>query len=169
MITNYPPYQYFPTLISDEIVLRQITSNDAQEIMEISYYDGIRAINPDEAVEIQKKIDQDYFQGNSIHWGIMDVQNNNLVGTCGYYRGFSNNTGELGYILMPMFEGKGYITKALKQAVDFGLKIIGLQKIIAITETGNIKSQNVLKKLNFLQEEQQDNYITYAYKKYLHG
>jgi len=154
-------------LISNQIVLRQIINADADEIMEISYYDGIQACNPNEAIEMQKKISQDYLQGDSIHWGIIDAQSSKLVGTCGYYRGFANNIGELGYVLKPSFEGKGYMTNALKKAIEFGIDIIGLHKIIAITEKSNIKSQNVLKKLNFVQEAEQDDYTTYSYQREL--
>ena len=167
MITNYPPYKDFPILNSNQIILRQVLHTDADEIMEISYYDGIEASNANEAIEMQKKINQDYLQGNSIHWGIVDAQSSKLVGTCGYYRGFVNNTGELGYVLKPSFEGRGYMSNALKKAIEFGVNIIGLQNIIAITEKSNIKSQNVLKRLNFLQESQQDNYITYIYQREL--
>jgi ribosomal-protein-alanine N-acetyltransferase len=165
MTTAYPPYKNFPMLISNQIVLRQIINADADEIMEISYYDGIQACNPNEAIEMQKKISQDYLQGDSIHWGIIDAQSSKLVGTCGYYRGFANNIGELGYVLKPSFEGKGYMTNALKKAIEFGIDIIGLHKIIAITEKSNIKSQNVLKKLNFVQEAEQDDYTTYSYQR----
>lgn len=55
------------------------------------------------------------------------------------------------------------MTTALKRAIKFGVDIIGLQKIIAITEKSNIKSQNVLKRLNFMQEAEQDSYITFTY------
>jgi len=167
MITNYPPYKDFPILSSNQIILRQVLNTDADEIKEISYYDGIEASNANEAIEMQKKINQDYLQGNSIHWGIVDAQSSKLVGTCGYYRGFVNNTGELGYVLKPSFEGRGYMSNALKKAIEFGVNIIGLQNIIAITEKSNIKSQNVLKRLNFVQESEQDNYITYIYQREL--
>lgn len=59
------------------------------------------------------------------------------------------------------------MSSALKKAIEFGIDIIGLQKIIAITEKSNIKSQNVLKRLNFVQEAEQDNYITYIYQRKL--
>lgn len=165
MNTAYPPYKNFPILTSKQIVLRQVINMDADDIMEISYYDGMQASNPDEAIEMQKKINQDYLEGNSIHWGIADVQSSKLVGTCGYYCGFDNNTGELGYVLKASFEGKGYMTNALKKAIAFGIDIIGLRKIIAITEKSNVKSQNVLKRLHFVQESEQDDYITYTYQR----
>ena len=167
MTTNYPPYKNFPMLSSSQTILRQVMEPDADEIMEISYYDGVQANNRIEAIEMQHKINQDYLQGNSIHWGIVDAQSSELVGTCGYYRGFANYTGELGYVLKPSFEGRGYMFNALKKAIEFGINIIGLQKIIAITEKSNIKSQNVLKKLNFTQEAEQDDHITYVYQRKL--
>jgi ribosomal-protein-alanine N-acetyltransferase len=60
MTANYPPYKNFPMLSSNQIFLRQVINADADEIMEISYYDGIQASNPSEAIEMQKKINQDY-------------------------------------------------------------------------------------------------------------
>ncbi|WP_133558222.1 hypothetical protein [Pedobacter duraquae] len=54
-ITNYPPYQNFPTLTANEVVLRQVTSTDADEIMEMSYYNGIPATDPSEAMKCRKR------------------------------------------------------------------------------------------------------------------
>jgi RimJ/RimL family protein N-acetyltransferase len=56
------------------------------------------------------------------------------------------------------------MSNALKKAIEFGINIIGLKRIIAISEKSNIKSQNVLKRLNFVQEVEQDDYITYTYQ-----
>lgn len=161
---NYPPYQNFPVLASSDIILREVSVNDAEEIMEISYYDGIPAARPKEAVAMQERINQDYVCGNSIHWIIVDTQSAAIVKTCGYYRGFANHVGELGYILKPCFMGKGYMTKALELAIAFGINTIGLKKIKAITEKGNINSQNVLKRLGFEKEDQDAEYLTYAYQ-----
>jgi ribosomal-protein-alanine N-acetyltransferase len=73
MTKNYPPYKNFPMLSSNQVILREIINADADEIMEISYYDGRPASNLNEAIEMQRKINQDYLQGNSIHWGIVDA------------------------------------------------------------------------------------------------
>ena len=163
MLAHYPPYQTFPTLTSKQIILRQLADTDAAEILEISFYDGVQAVDPAEATEMQRKINQDYLNGNSIHWGIVDPESDKLVGTCGYYRGFADQTGELGYILKPAYQGKGFMTKALEQAIAFGIHTMGLQKIIAVTEKDNLKSQQVLSRLDFLEESKDEDYITYSY------
>lgn len=71
MKTAYPPYKKFPILTSNQIVLRQVTNADVDEIIEISYYDGIQASSPTEVIVMQEKINQDYLQGNSIHWELL--------------------------------------------------------------------------------------------------
>ncbi|NCD71651.1 GNAT family N-acetyltransferase [Mucilaginibacter agri] len=159
-----PPYPNFPVLTSEDIILRSVTAKDAVDIMDISFYDGIPAASPEEAIQMQERINEDYQQGNTIHWGIVDAQTSKLVGTCGYYRGFANYTGELGYVLKPAFYGKGYMTRALKLAIDFGLDTIGLQKIIAVAEKGNIKSKNVLKRLGFVEKLEDAGHLIYIYR-----
>ncbi|MBW8361321.1 MAG: GNAT family N-acetyltransferase [Kaistella sp.] len=44
-----------------------------------------------------------------------------MVGTCGFYRGFANEEGELGCILLSRYRGQGFMTGALRAAIDFGL------------------------------------------------
>jgi len=102
-----PPYEYFPIIRSDHIIIRQISPSDIKDIEEISVYDGKYALSEDEATQILSKVDKDYLDGNSIHWGINDIEKNIIVGTYGYYRGFENEIGELGCIMRPGFRGVG--------------------------------------------------------------
>ena len=86
---------------------------------------------------------------NSIHWGIADKVTNKIVGTCGYYRGFENEAGELGCILLPQFRGQGFMTSAMKLAIEFGLKNMELKRIFAITTKENINAIRLLERLQF--------------------
>lgn len=98
-----PHYTQYPEISDEKILLRQIQSSDIPDIMEISFYDGIQAQNPAQAAEMQSKIDADYESGNSIHWAIIDRLTNQIVGTCGYYRGLDKGEGELGCVLLPQY------------------------------------------------------------------
>jgi hypothetical protein len=40
------------------------------------------------------EINQDYIGGHFIHWGIAEKVTNKIIGTCGYYRGLDEGTGE---------------------------------------------------------------------------
>lgn len=148
---NLPPFDTYPTVEADKIILRQILPGDISGIVEISFYDAKQARTTKEAIEMQARIDRDYLAGNSIHWAIVDKASKKVVGTCGYYRGFNNETGELGCVLLPTYRGQGYMTLALKAAITFGFAHIGLQRITAITTKQNLQAIKLLHRLCFKQ------------------
>lgn len=145
-----PPYNHFPAISGKKVSLRQINFSDINSLIEISFYDSIQAVTLQQAVEMQNKIDTDYMNGNSIHWGVEDNLTNNIVGTCGYYRGFDKGAGELGCVLLPQYKGQGFITPAMQLAIEFGINSIELKRIWAITTKQNDKAIQLLKRLNFI-------------------
>ncbi len=157
-----PPYDTYPNISADTISLRQILLLDIVDIVDISFYDSVRATTVDEATVMQEKIDQDFRDGNSIHWGIADKATNRLIGTCGYYRRLDKGAGELGCVLLPQFRGQGFMTSAIQLAIDFGLNDIGLKRIWAITTKENLKAIKLLERLQFIKvADLQDDKIEY--------
>jgi ribosomal-protein-alanine N-acetyltransferase len=146
---HLPPYPIFPVITGETISLRNIIPADIKDLVEISFYNAIQASSLEEATEMQSRISQDYQNGNTIHWGIFVNKTNKIAGTCGYYRGFDNRTGELGFVLKPHYRGNGIMTSALRLAIDFGRNTIGLQRIHAITTLQNISAIKVLERCNF--------------------
>lgn len=149
---NLPPFDIFPTIEGERVSLRQISVNDIESIVEISFYDATQATSIQQAADMQIKINDDYLAGNSIHWAIIDLATNKIVGTCGYYRELSNGQGELGCVLLPQFRGNGFMTAAMLLAIRFGLDTIGLKQIWAATNRNNLKAIKLLEHLNFLKK-----------------
>jgi len=163
---NLPPYTDFPTIIGENIILRKIEPADVFDIIPISYYDAVAAVSITEAIAMQDKINADYDKGDSIHWGIADKVSNKIVGTCGYYRGLDQGVGELGCVLLPQYYGKGYMTQAIKLAVQFGLETIKLARVGAITSNDNEGAIKLMKRLNFIKvADLPGNEIEYQYIK----
>lgn len=163
---NPPPYDIFPILPGEHILLRPILPADIGEVIDISYYDGQAAETQEQAATMQEKINRDYAAGNSIHWGIADKVTGRIVGTCGYYRGFEQGTGELGCVLRPPFRGRGYMTEALRLAIDFGWREMRLQRITAVTTPQNLKAIQLLERLQFKKvADMQDGKVEYAARK----
>ena len=144
-----PPYDIFPIISGDRISLRQILTADIEDLIEISFYDAVQATTFEQAAEMQSKINLDYIEGNSIHWGIADNLTNKIIGTCGYYRGLDKGEGELGCVLLPQYRGQGFMTSAMLLAIDFGINNIGLKRVWAITTKQNKKAVKLLEQLNF--------------------
>ena len=160
-----PPYDKFPIVSGDKVMLRQIQLSDINDIIDISFYDSVQATTLAQAVEMQAKINTDYSNGNSIHWGIVDKLTNKIVGTCGYYRGLDKGEGELGCVLLPRYRGQGYMTNALILAIAFGINNIGLKRIWAATTKQNEKAIKLIEKLNFIKvADLNDNEVEYELK-----
>jgi ribosomal-protein-alanine N-acetyltransferase len=147
---HLPPYEHFPIVAGDRIALRQIGSSDIASLIEISYYDAVQATTLLEAAGMQDRINQDYADGNSIHWGIIDLLTDKIVGTCGYYRGLEKGEGELGCVLLPQYRGQGFMNAAMELAIRFGIDNIGLKRVFAITSKQNDKAVQLLERLNFI-------------------
>lgn len=157
-----PPYDNFPVLSDDRVLLRQIKDIDLADLVDITFYDAVQANNLQHAKEMNAKIDRDYQDGKTIHWVIVDNSTRKIVGTCGYYRGFDNEQGELGCVLLSRYRGQGFMTSALSLSIDFGFNTIGLKAIIAITSQGNGKAVRLLERLGFVQiENLKDNKLKY--------
>jgi ribosomal-protein-alanine N-acetyltransferase len=143
------PFVTFPVLSHEGLILRRVVPSDAPTIQEISYYDGVPAATPEEAVVMLQQIEQDYARGDSVHWGICRRGVDEVVGTCGFYRGYPGNVGEIGYVLREEYRGRGIMTAALRRVIAFGFEEIRLHGIDAYTDPANAASIGVLKRLGF--------------------
>ena len=153
---NLPPYDTFPELAAEGLLLRRVQTEDLPALLDIMFYDGQPALTLDNALTMQAQIDRDYQNGDSVHWGISDRQTGVVMGTVGYYRGFPQQRGELGCVLLPEFRGRGVMTRAIRLAADFGLCDMGLRHVIAITTKENEAAIRLLERLNFTKTAEYD-------------
>jgi [ribosomal protein S5]-alanine N-acetyltransferase len=86
-------FEKVPVLSNHRLLLREIEPSEASSIIEISVYDGAYATNEAEAARILEKIKADCARGEAVHWGICLKATNEVVGTCGYHRGYPGNVG----------------------------------------------------------------------------
>ncbi len=142
-------FERIPTLESDRLILRAITPEDAPLIIEITVYDGAFAQTEADVLTILEKCNTDFLKGDSILWGICLKETNEIIGNCGYSRGYPDNVGEIGYVLREAYRGQGYMTEAAKLVVDFGLDVMKLKDVVAYTESANIASMAVLQRVGF--------------------
>ncbi|MEO6548430.1 MAG: GNAT family N-acetyltransferase, partial [Ferruginibacter sp.] len=60
-----------------------------------------------------------------------------------------NSKAEIGYELLPIYQGKGFMQEAASKVLEFGFQHIGLNSIEAYTHFENQNSTRLLEKLNF--------------------
>ena len=159
---NIPPYPTFPILQGPCMTLRQIKEADMADVLEISFYDSKPASTIAGAWDMQQKIDLDYQNGISIHWGIAHPVTDEIMGSLGYYRGFENGVGEIGCVLRPKYRGQGIMNLSIQLIVGFGLDIMGLNKISATTSLENKPALKLLEKLEFVRGEEREGMVEYG-------
>jgi [ribosomal protein S5]-alanine N-acetyltransferase len=151
-----------PTLTSERLELKKIEKEDAASIIDISVYDGFFAKEEEDVHQILKKIEIDMKNGESVHWGIFLKASNEIVGNCGFYRGYPKNVGEVGYVLKSAYRGLGIMSEAVGLVVDYGLHTMHLSNVIAYTDSSNEKSRAVLKRVGFHQVGMSSDTIKFA-------
>lgn len=135
-----------PTLLIEEITLKAVTMADFSELDEIVSYRPKKDMTTQQMMD---KISEEWDEKSALNWGI--YLNNKLIGTVGYYRGFANDVGEIGYVILKEQRRKGYTTKAVQRAIEYGMNELGLKEIVAYTLETNDISKHLLGRLNFKQ------------------
>lgn len=154
---NFEP---FPVLESSRLRLRKILPADAKYFFQMrsdpevmKYIDKPRMKNISEARALIKQMEEDRLLGNGINWGITRKEEDQLIGTIGFWRiDKPNYRAEVGYMIKSEHQGKGLVTEALQLAIDFAFKKMHLHSIEANINPLNERSRNLLIKNGFIKE-----------------
>ena len=151
-------FKIAPLLSSSRLILKEIRPADYSFIIDITMYDGATCKNEEDVAHILEQIDKDAKKGETIHWGIFLKESKEIIGVCGYYRGFKNNCAELGYVINSTYRGRGFMSEAVQCLTSFGFETLKLNSIVGYTDELNKASQGVLKKSGFkaVQSDQDD-------------
>ena len=75
------------------------------------------------------------------------------MGIIGHYRIKPENfRAELGYMILPEFQGNGITTEAIRATVNYGFDVMNLHSIEAVIDPENLASEKVLQKNGFVKE-----------------
>tara|TARA_R110001592_G_scaffold65885_6_gene202348 strand:+ start:2948 stop:3454 length:507 start_codon:yes stop_codon:yes gene_type:complete len=72
---------------------------------------------------------------------------NTPIGLCGFLQRDYLDHPDIGYAILPTFEGYGYISEAAQAVLNYGKTQLGFNTILAITSSKNIVSQHMLQKI----------------------
>lgn len=151
---NFTP---FPVLRTERLILRQLLSSDDHEIFALrsdndvnKYLDRKPAQSIDDAKTFIRTINENTRRNYSIYWAITLNGTDQLIGTiCLFDFSDDNLKAEIGYELLPDFQGKGIMQEAISKVINFGLQHIGLNSIEACTHYENLNSIRLLEKFDF--------------------
>ena len=154
---NFTP---FPNLETERLLLRRVNNNDIKEVLALrsnpetmKYIPRPLVKNDDEALEHIAMIETKIENNEGINWAITLKDNPKLIGVIGHYRIKPEHyRSEIGYMILPEFNGKGIVTEAVQEVVKYGFEAMQLHSIEAVIDPDNIASAKVLEKNNFVKE-----------------
>lgn len=152
-----PNFQIFPELQTDRLNLRRLSLNDANEMhqlrsnIEVAALTGRKpAESLEESIAFINKIDNLVNENESIYWVITYKDKPTMLGAiCLYNFDLPNETIEVGYELLPQFQHKGLMSKALKCILNYGFDTLEVKTITAFPSDDNPPSIKVLEKTGF--------------------
>lgn len=146
-------------LYSERLLLTAISLADEGEVFKMRSTAEMIAFTDsklDETIEETRnyicKMNDGVDKGKWFIWAVKDAQSKSLMGSVSLWNfNEAKDTAELGYGLMPEYQGKGYMQEAVKAVMDFGYQTLGLKCIEAYTEVNHVSSKKLLESLGFKQ------------------
>lgn len=150
----------FPILRSDRLILRRIVPGDVECVFRMRSDPKVMQFVPrplvtkhEEALSHIELIDNRINNNEGINWAITTVDDDDMMGIIGLFVIKKEHfRAELGYMILPKFQGKGFISESIALAVDYGFGTLGLHSIEAIIDPDNTASEMVLQKNGFVKE-----------------
>ena len=147
-------------LQTQRLILRKLSLDDTAFIIELVnspgwlQYIGYRNIHTTEDA-IRYLVDGPLKSYEQHGFGLLMIQLKTTeapIGMCGLLKRDTLPLPDLGYALLPAYEGKGYITEATSAYLAYVEQQLQIEKLMAITSLDNEKSIRVLEKLHFVFE-----------------
>lgn len=154
---NFKP---FPILESQRLIMRRITNSDVEPIFELrsdpetmKFVPRPLAASLEDALGHIATINSKIDNNEGINWAITCKENDSLIGIIGHYIIRKEHfRSEIGYMLLPRFNGKGFMTEAVGAVLRYGFEQMKLHSVEAIIDPENYASARVLQKNGFVQE-----------------
>ena len=161
---NFSP---FPNLNTERLHLRQLKKEDANEIFILRSDESVnefinrqKAKTIEDALQHIDKINTGINNNENIQWAITLKDNPVLIGTISLWNIVKeNDCAEIGYELLPQFQGKGIMQEALSRVLAYGFENLKFKIIEAWLNADNLRSIKLLEKNNFRRDFDAENKI----------
>lgn len=144
-------------LETDRLRLRRYTEDDAAFVLELvndaafARYigdKGVRSLD-DARVMIRRDYLASYDRNGFGSYVVESKEARVPIGSCGLLRRDWLEDVDLGYAFLPAHRSRGYAREAARAVLAYGTKVLGLERIVAVTALDNARSIRLLQDLGF--------------------
>lgn len=153
-------FDIFPILMTERLVLRQITLDDAKDMFEMRSDSGAMKYIPrpiaqklEDAEALIRLMQTTVDTKEGIVWGISFKNDPKLIGSIGFYRPKKEHfRAEVGYQLNRNYWQQGITYEAILPILDFAFDKMKCHTIEAVIDPENVASERLLQKCGFVKE-----------------
>lgn len=150
----------FPVLETSDLILREKRDEDAPGILQVfsdpktvRYWSHPVMQSLDEAKARIARGVGFFADRSAVPWGLIRRDTGELVGTLDVFHfNFQHRRGEIGYSLHSSYWGRGWMSAAMKVALDWTFSHLELHRLEADTDPRNENSIRLLERLGFQRE-----------------
>jgi ribosomal-protein-alanine N-acetyltransferase len=156
-----PDFSVFPILHSHRLTLRSLEMSDASGVYKLrsdpelmKFIPRPLTANIDDAKNYIEIIQEMVKKNEGINWVICEKNDlDTMLGIIGIYRmDIKNWRAEVGYMLLPQYHNKGFISESLDAVLNYAFIQLKFHSIQALIDPDNIASEKVLQKGGFKKE-----------------
>lgn len=149
----------YPILETKNLILRRIEQNDVHDLYDMrkdsrmhTFTDTKVDGNIDDTIAYMEKMNRGINEKKWLIWAIEHKKLKKVIGTISIWNlNKEEKSGELGYGIIPSYQGQGLMKEALLCVIDYGFEQLNLVKILAYTEENNRPSISLLEGCNFVE------------------
>lgn len=153
---NYRIYlAEYRKLETNRLSLRPIDLKDTEDMFEYSSdVENTYYIYPTHLTPKDTKFSiANYFMSEPLgKYGVELKEQGKLIGTIDLRIKPVQLSAEIGYVLSPSYQGKGYATEAAQAILDFAFEVLELEKVTATCNSENIESEALMLRLGMKKE-----------------
>jgi ribosomal-protein-alanine N-acetyltransferase len=154
---NFSP---FPVLKTERLILRKTEMTDAPAMFVqrsdpqlMQYVDRKPCESIEEAAAFIRMITDNLDDNSGISWAITTHDSDEMIGSIAIWRIMKEHyRGEVGYVLLPEYQGKGIMHEALGAVIAYGFDVMKLHSLEANTNPNNTPSHKLLERNGFVRE-----------------
>lgn len=143
-----------PQIELERIILRKLLFEDAEDMFDYARTEEASKYltwTPHPDIEYTKAylryVSQRYRTGDCFDWAVIDKNSGKMIGTCSIVKiDYKNNSAEVGYVINPKFQRRGFAPEATKAVIKFGFEVMEFERIAAWYIIENTASRKVMEK-----------------------
>jgi ribosomal-protein-alanine N-acetyltransferase len=147
----------FKLLHTPRLLLRELREEDAVSVYELrsdekvnEFIDRPRAVNVEDGLAFILRIRGNMAEKNVFYWAMEQKEDRQMAGTiCLWNFSADSKVAEIGFELLPSYQGKGLASEALETVLRFGFEQLELQTVLAWFHRDNQASARLLSAKGF--------------------